>query len=825
MKNSGYYRFPDILDDIVVFVSEDDLWQVSRNGGLARRLTANLSHLSFPKISPDGEWLVYAASEEGYSELYVMPVNGGFQKRITFLGTISTPLGWSEDNKYIFFSSNFEQAYGTSIYKISIEGGEPIKISIGNANKISFGEKGVVIGRHNRDAARWKRYKGGTAGEIWIDNENNGEFHKLIDLKSNLNCPMWIKSRIYFISDHEGIANIYSCTAKGRSIKRHTDHKEFFVRNASTDGNMIVYHAGADLFTYDIRKKIAKKIEIEYGSSLTQTNRKFISANKYLQGFDLNYSGTHTTAAVRGKVVSFANWSGPISQIGKKDGIRYRMPTWLKDEDKLVVTTDEIDGEDRIVLVNIQENSEELFKKIKLGRIHGIAPSPQDISVMITNHKNELIHLDLEKKKAKTIDTSDYQRIGTVNWSPDGKWICYDYANTMKSQIIKIAEISTGKTYEVTKPLRFDFSPIFSPDGKYLYFIGDRTFYPIYDAVQFELSFIKSSKFYAIPLEQSTKSPLILEPKSPASSNKDLENAKKGEKKKEVKVKIDFEDIEKRLIELPIEAGFYDTLHVYERKIFFRELPKKFIKSEESDWLSAPKPTFLIKAFDLDKQTEEILIKEISDFKLSLPGNNMIVRKSGELSIYKTGEKPKEKIKNKYSLEGGAINMTRIKISLKPREEWKQMYREAWLLQREHFWTKNMSGINWEIVYQRYFPLLDRVGCRGEFSDLIWEMQGELGTSHCYEFGGDYRAHPRYGMGKLGCSYELSKNKEYYVFKNILFGDSTNVNEISPLLAPAVNIKEGEHLLAINGTKVNENVNPCELLVNFGGQDIILYIK
>ncbi|MCK4312584.1 MAG: PD40 domain-containing protein, partial [Candidatus Cloacimonetes bacterium] len=661
MQNKGYYRFPDVREKIVIFVSEDDLWQVLLKGGIARRLTANLSDLSFPKISPDGKWLAYAASEEGYREIFLMNVNGSEQRRITFLGTFSTPLGWSEDSQYIYINSMFEQPFDSSIYKIFINGGEPVKIPVGYANQISFGKTGIVIGRHTRDTARWKRYKGGTAGEIWIDVQNNGDFKKLLNLNSNLICPMWIEDRIYFISDHEGIGNIYSCNLKGKEIKRHTDHNEFYVRNASTDGKTIVYHAGADLFALDIQKNKYQKIKINYFSSHTQTNRKFIEPTKYLQGYDLHPKGTYTAVAIRGKVASFANWSGPVKQWGKKDGIRYRMPTWLYDNKHLVSTTDEIDGEDRILMMDIEKNTEDVLKKFKVGRVHGIFPCPKENKVMITNHRNELILLDCDKKTSKILDISDYHRIGSVGWSPDGKWITYDFLNTMETSIIKVAEISSAKVYEVTKAFRYDFSPIFSPDGKYIYFIGDRTFYPVYDSMQFELSFIKSAKLYAIPLKKEIKSPFILEPKSPAGDEKEDKKKKedKKDKKEEIKVEIEFENIIKRMIEFPINAGMYDSLEAFEKKVFYLEYPRDCLKKDDNQWWSEPKPRQIIKMYDFEKMQEDTLIKDISSFKLSLIGSNMIVRKAGELSIYKTGEKPKEKVKKKYSVEGGAIEMSR----------------------------------------------------------------------------------------------------------------------------------------------------------------------
>ncbi|MBU4486882.1 MAG: peptidase, partial [Candidatus Delongbacteria bacterium] len=714
MKNQGYYRFPAVRNDEVVFVSEDDLWQVSLNGGIARRITANTASVTSPKISPDGKFLAYSASEEGYSEVYVKSMGGGEQKRLTFLGASTNVLGWTDDSKYIYFASNFAQPFDSSIYKIPAEGGSEEKVPVGHANQISFGKKGIVIARHARDPARWKRYRGGTAGEIWIDDKGSGNFKQILkDLKSNLACPMWINDRIYFISDHEGIGNIYSCDLKGKGIKRHSHHEELYARYADTDGKTIVYHSGADLYKINVKKNESELVKLDYNSSHTQTNRKFICAQSYLEGCDLHPKGTHVSVAVRGKIVSFPNWTGAVKQAGKKDGVRYRMPTWLYDGKKYAAVSDETGGDDRLLIVNTESGKETLLKNIVLGRVRGIFPSPKTDQLIITNHKNQMILVDYKKNSSKLLDESDHLRIFNVSWSPDSKWITYDFLNTPETCQIKVIEISTGKKYEITKPVKYDVNPAFSSDGKYIYFIGDRIFHAVNDSIQFELSFIKSSKLYAIPLTKETKSPFVPEPKSPAGEEPPKEDDKKKndkDKKEETAVKIDFENIEKRVIEFPIAAGTYDSVSSFKNQILYMEYPRNCIKTEDDDSWGEGKPNALLKVFNLDDQKEETLIEGISDYKLSLKGDTMIVRKGHDLSVYKTGSKPDDKVKNKFSLQGGDIDLSRVKIGIIPREEWKQMYREAWLLQREHFWTEDMSKIDWVKVFKRYYPLTDRVG-------------------------------------------------------------------------------------------------------------------
>jgi tricorn protease len=323
----GYYRYPTIHQDTVVFVSEDDLWSVSTSGGVARRLTSNLGKVSHPVLSPDGDQLAFVGSEEGETEVYCMPASGGAARRLTYLGGgLCLTLGWTGDGE-IVLADNAEHWYPrfTYLYTLDPAGGEPQRLNYGLARSIAFGPGGgVVLGRNTDEPARWKRYRGGTTGRLWIDLNGRGEFQPLLPGLGNLASPMWLcetgtPGRVYFISDHEGTGNLYSCLPTGVDLRRHTHHEDYYARNASSDGRRIVYHAGADLYLYDPATGSSNLIPIAYHSPRVQRNRKFVPSTSYLENWTLHPKGQATAIVARGKLFAFSNWEGPVAQLGEAD--------------------------------------------------------------------------------------------------------------------------------------------------------------------------------------------------------------------------------------------------------------------------------------------------------------------------------------------------------------------------------------------------------------------------------------------------------------------------------------------------------------------------
>ena len=816
---------------------EDDLWTVSIEGGVARRLTSNLGTTSSPRLSPNGETLAFAGSEEGPSEVYVMPALGGEAKRLTYQGSNATVVNWDADSEHILYASGAGLAFDPWIWKISAEGGEPQRLSFGPANHIDFNESGgVVLGRLTREPARWKRYRGGTAGQLWVDTQGDGQFQPLAPVDSNFTTPMWIGERTYFISDHEGVGNIYSCLPTGEDIQRHTHQETYYARSAQTDGARIVYHAGADLFVYDIESDTDTRVDVEFRSPRIQRQRKFVSASRYLREYTLTPDGHALALTVRGKPFTMANWEGAVLQHGERSGTRYRFTQWLNDGKRLITLSD-ADGEEALE-IHTRDGSADLVRldALDIGHVRHLAVSPQtgndkEDCLLLINNRFELVHVDLKTQEARVLDKSHYQNIQGVTWSPDGKWCAYSFPSTETTRSIKLCKIETGETWLVTQPEFSDFAPAWDPDGKYLYFLSSREFDPVYDALHFDLGFPSAMRPLLITLQKTLGNPFVPEPR-PLEEEKEDKDKEDGKEKdaasdekseKEVKpITIDMEGISQRVVAFPYPRGHYGQIAGIEGKAIFTAFPSQDVLGPFNDDTGRARGT--LHAYDFKEQKKETLVSGIDNFRLSRDMKTLVYSTAGRLRVIKAGKKAEGESKSgsrgRPSRQTGWIDLNRVKASVIPAAEWGQMYREAWRLQRDYFWTEDMSGVDWEHVYQRYLPLLDRIATRGEFSDLMWEMQGELGTSHAYEFGGDYRSSPNYAQGFLGADFAYHAESGGYRITHIPQGDAWEATKDSPLNAPGINIHIGDILLSIGGQRLSETVSPGELLVNLANQEV-----
>lgn len=948
MTFTGYYQRPTLCGETLVFMFEDDMWlrDLSSPSSHAYRLTANPGRSSDPQLSPDGQHLAFTSLDEGNPEVYVTRLDEMEPQRLTYLGDDTRCVGWSRDGSNIIFTTNAGAPFSRIflLAQVPRNGGPCQGLNLGPAAHISFARrKGQVIGRHTWDPARWKRYRGGTAGQLWVDPEESGHFEPLLAIDGNLTRPLWVGNRIFFGSDHEGICNIYSCTPGGEDLKRHTDHDDFYIRYPNSDGQRIVYQCGGDIYLLDPKRKKPQKVDITVHTPRPRLARKFVSPGRFLESYALSPAGAHTVVGVRGKPFSFAHWEDAVEQLGERDGVRYRVVRWSPQG---VICVCDASGEEEIGLFNEAENGQfqSLTAGQDIGRVLDIGLSPCGEKLWFTNHRHELFALLFPKpqppadeskpveenppeaesqtggrrgkkavaaaqtgsgivtarlkksKKAATktrrsqasnpeppaepeseppkltlvkVAEDKFTRIGSASWSPDGLWLAYaESVNRQDSQVMIWSWETRQAVAVTTAPFR-DWSPDFDPEGRYLYFLSCRDFDPVRDNVFFEYAFPKAARPYLITLQKEQPDPFVDRPRPPgeepgplpspyieeekkeekpadakaetSSASKANDEVKEGvksdsapengapaaadkeKKDKELKkIRIDFEGIERRVRVFPVDEGrYFGILGLRGKAIVGLSSVRPALGIATTD---SETPNGSLGLYDFKKLEYSVPIRGVSGFDVSLDRSTVIYRSSTSLRVLKAASLASAPSDRAAGRASGWLDLNRVKVSVKPLPEWEQMLREAWRLMRDHFWDPEMSKVDWAEVLHRYQPLLKRLSTRREFSDLLWEFQGELGTSHAYEYGGDYNVGPHYAQGKLAATLEWDGKEDAFRILEIADGDPWCDKSTSPLRLLHQPLEPGDLLLAVSGHRLSQAEPPEKFLVNRADQRVTLTV-
>jgi tricorn protease len=831
----GYYRHPTLHGESVVFVCEDDLWTVHASGGVARRLTASPAQVAFPLYSPDGRRVAFAGRDEGPTEVHVLDAEGGPPRRLTWVGCTSQPVAWRPDGSGVVFASDWREPFRVPwLHDVPLDGGPVERLPFGPARSLARepGGPGLVLGRNTGDPARWKRYRGGTAGTLWIDRAGRGAFTPLLRLGGNLASPLWIGKRIWFLSDHEGHGNLYSVTPAGQDLRRHTDHEDFYVRFPATDGRRVVYQAGADLWLHDPATGEDRRLDVRVHGARPQRQRKFVPVGPHVESARLHPAGHSLALVARGGLFTLGAWEGAAVRHGRPSAVRLRLAAWSGDGKRLVAVTDE-SGEERLVVLPAAGGRAQAVEA-DLGRAVELAVAPAGrLRVAVTNHRQELLLVDPATGKAETIDRSEHDRIAGPAWSPDGRYLAWSVPVSRRNAAIRVLDTRGGKRHDVTDGAFKDVAPAFDPEGRYLYFVGWRTFDPVYDSHTFDLGFPRGARPYLVTLRKEEPSPFSAASRPPRGPSGEQEKppepsrpgaGRSGARPSAPRIVIDWTGIERRVAAFPVPEGRYVRILGARGRAVFSSVPVRGSLGEPWPASEVPPAVAVVQAWHFARQHVATIYDGATDFGLDAEGKTLLVEVGRDLRVLALPAKAEEvPDRDAPGRESGWVDLDRVRLEVDPGLEWEQMMAEAWRLQRDHFWTPDMSGVDWRAVLDRYRPLVARVATRAEFSDLLWEMQGELGTSHCYEMGGDYRSGPDWATGFLGA--DLGWRRGTWVVERIPEGDAWNEAARSPLRDPGLDVAEGDEVVAVGGEPVGRAHPPESRLVHAAGRPVTVTLR
>ncbi|MBT2250423.1 PDZ domain-containing protein [Arthrobacter sp. BHU FT2] len=920
MTSSSYLRFPHLHGDLVTFVAEDDVWIAPLGGGRAWRVSSLQLPARNPRFTPDGRKLVWTVVQGTAPEVVAADVDGGGYRQLTYFGHGTTRVKGFTAGGDVVVTSAFRQAESrhTHAYSLPVEGGWAEELPFGPVESVAFGpevgdERPVVLGSVlSREPAWWKRYRGGTAGKLWIDADGNGEFERLLpELDGNLADPMWVDGRVAFLSDHEGYGNLYSALPNGTDLRRHTDHEDFYVRHAATDGKRVIFESAGELWVLEHLGAEAVRLDITLGSASQSRRPALLKTSRHLGAAVPDTAGLASAIEAHGTIHWLRHKDGPSRIVEATPGVRGRLPRPL--------------GDGRIAYIADHGGVEALHIRDIVAAIDqpgpvaapepAAAPDPADSSAAGTDagqaaagtvalpqpvpaagaallagpqqaaartHDDALAGVGqqpdvapaggssapAQPSAAEGEDPTDVSvptpaRASALEASPDGRWLalgtCFGevyVADAATGTLTLLASIGEGtisdlawsgdsawlawsepvtsfgsrsrlraahvavpgsQPVEVTDGRFCDQSPAFTPDGKYLAFLSNRSFDPVYDGHSFDLSFPSPIKPYLVALAAGTPSPFgpDVAAAAPASASGKPETGTPGDADAIPAVRLDAEGLAHRVISVPVPQGNYTRLTAVQGALLWLDAALAGVtgdgKASQDDKDARPS----LVRYDLGRRKQETLVESLDSYRVSRDGTKAVVISDKQVTAIPTDSKADE--------ESGKlvkVDLGRIRVMMDPVSVWGQAFDEAWRLQRDFFWTEDMAGQDWDSMHARYRPLVARLGSHDDLVDLLWELHGELGTSHAYVRPALVTENGSHGQGRLGA--DLAYTPSGWAITRILAGESSDPLATSPLNRPGVDAKAGDILLAIDGVPLGESVAPAMQLVGAAGRAVEL---
>ncbi len=838
MAAPGYFRFPDLRGDKLVFAAEGDLWVASDRGGTARRLTSHPGLEYFPRFSPDGKWIAFTGEYGGNRDVYVIPSEGGEPRRLTWHPASDEVLGWTPDGKRVLFRSRAENPLDWEIFAISAEGGDPEKLPVGWASRIAIDPSTGrwAFSRKTWETATWKRYRGGTAPDIWVGHPDRADFKAVTDFPGINAYPMWHGEQIYFLSDQGGTANIWSMKADGSDRKRHTDLSGWDARWPAMDlDGRIVFAAGSDLQILNVKDGGLRPVPVELPSDRVLTRVRYPEAGATLTWFELSPKGDRLAVTTRGEIFSVPVKNGVTLPITRGSGARESYGRFSADGKRLVYVSDAAREEDIRVIDAWGRGAPKIVAPAGAKGWHfPPAFSPNGRWIAYADETQSLYVAPAEGGAPSLVDRSTQAEIREYVFSPDGRWLAYTKALATDYNSIWLYDTKSGKTRAITGPYTSDSSPSWDPEGRYLYFLSERATNPVLDTRDLQNVEIKNVIPHMLLLRKEVKNPFANskglpdeDSDKPAEKSKDKEADDRSKGKDKAKpdaspapVEIDLDGLSERFVAFPVDRDRYSNLTATPKGVFYLANPIKGMAESPSDGPGdEPRPDATLVYFDLEKRKAQPFLEGISEYRVSAKGEKVAVMKArGEIYVLEGGAPPQP-----AALAEAKVSLDGVVVELDPREEWAQIYYEAWRRQRDFFWDPAMGSVDWKAVRDRYAALLPRLGVREELRDLIGELIGELNNSHTYVQGGDPGVKPaRVATGLLGI--DVKREGDAYKVVRIHRGDPAD-NVRSPLDEPGVNVPEGSYILAVNRAPFKAGRPFHAGLEKLAGRDVVLTVN
>lgn len=812
-------QYPDVSKSHITFSYGGDIWIVSKEGGIANKLTNAAGFEGLPKFSPDGSMIAFSGNYDGNTDIYLIPSMGGIAERLTFHGMGDRMVDWYPEGNHLLFASTRESGKQrfNQFFKLSINGGLPEKLTLPYAEfgSLSPDVKMVAFTPRTRVFRTWKRYRGGMAAEIWLFNLKSREAEKITKNDSNNELPMWHNDKIYFLSDQgaEQRHNIWCYNQKTKLTEQITFFKDFDIHFPSIGPDDMVFEAGGLLYLLNLSTEKYAEVKVDVVNDGSSLMPKSVNVKDMIQNFSVSHDGNRALFEARGEVFSVPAENGPVLNLTQSSGIAERFPS-LSPNGKFAAFWSDESGEYELTLINMDmPNKKKKLSNYGPGFRYKIYWSPDSKKLAFIDKAMEIQIYDTQTEKTVKVDKQLFYYEGdlrnfSVSWSPDSRYLAYSKNMNRRTSAIAIYDYDMKKNHTVTSGFYNDFSPAFGPEGKYLYLLTNRNFDPIYSDFDNSWVYLNSTQIGVIPLTNDILSPIA--PKNDTLSivmedkKKDEKEDDKNKDNKEKKIKIDFNNFEQRLEILPPEPGNYGNLNIVKGKIIYHKYPNS----------GSGEKNKAIKYFDLEKREEKNITEDADAFTVSANGEKLMVALKKSYYIIKTDAD--QKLEKKMPTD-------QLDMEIIPMEEWKQIFTDAWRLERDFFYDPNMHGLDWNKLKVQYGNLLKFAVTRWDVNFIIGELIAEISASHTYRGGGDTEKSLKKPVGYLGIDWGV-KNGHYYV-KKIIKGAPWDSETVSPLTKSGIKIKEGNYILAVNNVPLTIEVDPWAKFQGLAGKTVELTVN
>ncbi len=847
MTSAGYLRFPHLHGDLLTFAADDDVWLAPLAGGRAWRVSSDRAPVSHPRLSRDGSMLAWTSARDGEPEVRVCELEGGRTRRLTHWGDSGTRLaGWSPDGEIIALTAAgqpFERF--AHAYTLRADGGAPRREAFGPVADLAVEPAGTALltGTWGRDPAYWKRYRGGTAGRLWVRSAGATEFSRVLaGLGGQFASPMLAGGRLVFLSDHEGTGNLYSCRLDGTGLRRHTDHDGFYARNAGTDGHRVVYQCAGEIWLLDGLDSESRQVEVSLGAAAPVPAPRLVSAADQLDALSCDESGRASAVEVAGTVHWLTHQDGPARALRVEPGVMARLPRVLGTTGQVAWVSD-AGGEDALEVAPAAgpDGSPPASRRLaagQLGIVEGLAAAPDGASVAVASRDGRLSVVDVATGGVTALAASQDGPVTGLAFSPDSAWLAWSHPGSPPLSQIRLARLSDAALVDVTDGRFSDTEPVFSKDGRYLAFLSRRSFDPVYDAHFFDLSFPYGCRPYLVTLAAPTPSPFAPQPggrpvdESTAKQAADGGKADAGQAPVQERalaggagrpqpvVTVDIEGLPGRVVGVPVEESLYSCMDAVTGGLVWLKSKVTGVLGEGAVDPDDDPPRPALERFDLGHRTCSELVAALDWFAVSGDGNRLVVRDGGELRVISA-----ERKEVGDGTDPVQVDLSRARFLADPQAQRAHAFDQAGRVMRHDFWVPDMAEVDWDGVLGTYRPLLQRIRTADDFADLVGEVFGELGASHAY-----VRPAPRPGeaatppVGYLGADLAQAADGSWQV-ERVLPGESSDPRARSPLSGPGAAVPAGATLLEVDGQPVSPAAGPGPLLVGAARKPVELTVS